>query len=87
MLDIKVLGTGCAGCLKTQELVIEVLEELGIREANVELVTEQRMIEYGLQAEQAPGLLINDRLAWAGSIPPRDQLVTWIREAVRIVTA
>jgi hypothetical protein len=87
MLDIKVLGTGCAGCLKTQELVIEVLQALGIREAYVELVTEQRMIDYGLKAEKAPGLLINGNLAWAGSIPPRDQLVEWIHQAAGIVSA
>ena len=85
MLDIKVLGTGCAGCLKTQELVIKVLKELGIRQANVELVTDQRMIEYGLVAERAPGLLINGYLAWSGSVPPRDQLAAWIREAAGIV--
>lgn len=87
MLEIKVLGTGCAGCLKTQELVIEVLQALGIREANVELVTEQRMIDYGLKAEKAPGLLINGNLAWAGSIPPKDQLEVWIRQAAGIVAA
>jgi hypothetical protein len=53
----------------------------------VELVTEQRMIDYGLKAEKAPGLLINGNLAWAGSIPPRDQLVEWIHQAAGIVSA
>ena len=85
MLDIKILGTGCAGCLKTQELVISVLQELSIQEAKVELVTDQRMIEYGLLADRAPGLLINGSLAWAGTIPPKDRLVEWIRQAAGIV--
>lgn len=87
MLEIKILGTGCAGCLKTQELVIKVLQELGIQEANVELVTDQRVIDYGLLADHAPGLLINGALAWAGSIPPKDQLAEWIQQAVGIVSA
>jgi len=87
MLDIKVLGTGCAGCLITEKLVMDVLQELGIQEAKVELVTEQRMIEYGLMAERAPGLLINGRLAWAGSIPPRDELKAWLLEASAAIAA
>lgn len=44
MLEIKILGTGCAGCLKTEQVVHEALRALGIQNADVELVTEQRMI-------------------------------------------
>lgn len=79
MLDIKVLGTGCAGCLKMEQLVIEALQALGVREANVELVAEQRMIEYGLLGDRAPGLLINGHLAWAGSAPTREQVTEWLQ--------
>jgi hypothetical protein len=82
MLDIKVLGTGCAGCLKVEQLVIEVLEFLGVRGANVELVSEQRMIEYGLLGDRAPGLVINGYLAWAGSVPAREQVVEWLQDAL-----
>lgn len=82
MLEIKVLGTGCAGCLMMEQLVIASLQELGIQEANVELVTEQRMIEYGLLADRAPGLLINGHLAWAGSVPSKEQLLEWLKQAL-----
>jgi hypothetical protein len=82
MLEIKILGTGCAGCLKTEQLVIETLAALGIRDARVELVTEQRMIDYGLLGDQAPGLLINGRLAWAGSVPTQDQVTAWLQAAL-----
>jgi hypothetical protein len=71
MLDIKVLGTGCAGCLKMEQIVIEALEALGVREARVELVSEQRMIDYGLLGDRAPGLLINGKLAWAAPTKSR----------------
>ena len=82
MLDIKVLGTGCAECLKMEQLVIEVLQALGIHDAHVELVSEQRMIEYGLLGDRAPGLLINGKLAWAGSVPTKEQLTGWLRQAL-----
>jgi len=84
MLDIKVLGTGCAGCLKMEQMVIDVLLEPGIRDAQVELVTEQRMIDYGLLADRAPGLLIDGRLTWAGSLPAREQVVEWITKAAPV---
>lgn len=82
MLEIKVLGTGCAGCLKTEQLVIEVLQAMGIRDAKVELVTEERMIEYGLLGDRAPGLLINGTLAWAGSVPTQEQIREWLQQAL-----
>ena len=82
MLEIKVLGTGCAGCLKMEQVVIEALQELGIQDARVELITEQRMIEYGLLADHAPGLLIEGYLAWAGSTPTKEQLMEWVTLAV-----
>jgi len=81
MLDVKVLGTGCAGCLKMEQLVIEALQTLGVREANVELVTDERVIEYDLIGDQLPGLMINGKLAWAGSVPTRDQVTEWLKQA------
>ncbi|HLE28208.1 MAG TPA: thioredoxin family protein [Anaerolineales bacterium] len=82
MLDIKVLGTGCVGCLKMEQLVIEALQALGARDAKVELVTEERMIEYGLLGDRAPGLLINGKLAWAGSAPTKEQVTEWLQHAL-----
>lgn len=87
MLDIKVLGTGCAGCLKMEQLVIEVLAALGVSDVRVELVTEERMIEHGLLGDRAPGLLINGQLAWAGSVPPQEQVTQWLKQALASAAA
>jgi hypothetical protein len=82
MLEIKVLGTGCAGCLKMEQIVIEALQQLGIRDAAVERVTEQRMIEYGLLADHVPGLMVNGKVAWAVSVPGLDQVKEWLQQAL-----
>lgn len=87
MLDIKVLGTGCAGCLKLEQLVIEALESLDVREANVELVTDERVIEYDLISDQTPGLVINGQLTWAGSVPTREQVSGWLQQALATAIA
>jgi len=80
MLDIKVLGTGCAGCLKLEQVVIDALQALGVRDANVELVTDERVIEYDLMGDQLPGLMINGKLAWAGSVPTKEQVTEWLQQ-------
>ena len=54
-----------------EQPVVEVLQELGIQDVKVERVGEQGMIEYGLLADRAPGLLLNGYLAWAGSVSSR----------------
>ena len=86
MLDIKVLGTGCAGCFKMEQIVINVLQALGVRDANVELVTDERVIEYDLISEQMPGLMINGQLTWAGSVPTKEQVSEWLQQALAAAT-
>ncbi len=86
-MDIKVLGTGCAGCLKLEQLVIEVLQTLGVRDAKVELVTDERVIEYDLISEQMPGLMINGQLTWGGSVPTKEQVTEWLQQALATATA
>ena len=56
-----------------EQPVVEVLQGLGIQDVKVERVAEQAMIEYGLLADRAPGLLLNGYLACAGSVSSR----TW----------
>lgn len=82
MINIKVLGTGCAECLKMEQIVIEALQTLHMREATVEPITEQRMIDYGLKGDRPPGLLINGKLAWAGSVPDKEQVMVWLLQAL-----
>lgn len=87
MLDIKVLGTGCAGCFKMEQIVIEALQTLGVRDANVELVTDERVIDYDLIGDQLPGLMINGKLAWAGSLPMKEQVSEWLQHALATAPA
>ena len=82
MLEIKILGAHCAGCEHMRQTVIEALLALAIREASLEVVTEDRMGEYRLLADQAPALLIDGYLAWAGAQPTLDQVMEVICRAL-----
>lgn len=81
MLNIKVLGPGCANCLRLENLVREVVSENNIP-ANIEKVTEmEKFIEYGIM--MTPGLVLNDKVLASGKIPTKSTLQHWLLEENR----
>ena len=81
MLDIKVLGPGCANCRKVESLVREVLAEHKL-EAAIEKVTDRnRFLDYGLM--MTPGLWVNGKLVSSGKIPAKSLVEQWLLEAAK----
>jgi small redox-active disulfide protein 2 len=79
MLDIKVLGPGCANCQKVESIVREVLAEKKL-EANIEKVKDRnRYLDYGLM--MTPGLWVNGKLVSSGKIPTKSSVEQWLIEA------
>lgn len=78
MLDIKVLGTGCANCIKLENLVKEVISENNIP-ANIDKVTDRdKFMDYGVML--TPGLVVNGKVLSSGKIPTKSTLEHWLRE-------
>jgi ArsR family transcriptional regulator len=78
MLQVKVLGSGCANCKRLEAETRAALDEQGIA-YTLEKVTEYADIAaYGLLS--TPGLVMNEQVKSAGRIPKRDQIVMWARE-------
>jgi small redox-active disulfide protein 2 len=81
MLDIKVLGPGCANCQKVESLVREVMAEHKLK-GNIEKVTDRnRYIDYGLM--MTPGLWVNGNLVSSGKIPAKSSVEKWLLEAAK----
>ena len=79
MLNIKVLGPGCANCRKLEEIAREAVASLGVA-AEIDKVTDmQQIIDYGVL--KTPGLVINEKLVSSGRIPTPQSVVEWIRAA------
>ena len=79
MLNIKVLGPGCANCRKLEEIAREAVASLGVA-AEIDKVTDmQQIIDYGVL--KTPGLVINGKLVSSGRIPAPQSLADWIRAA------
>jgi len=80
MLSIKVLGPGCANCVKVAEVAQKAVNTLSV-EARIEKVTEMpEIIKYRIMA--TPGLVINEKVVCAGRIPTAAEVTTWVTNAL-----
>ena len=80
MLSIKVLGPGCANCIKMVQLAQQAVNTLSV-EAQIEKVTEMpEIVKYRILA--TPGLVINEKVVCAGRIPTAAEVTTWVTNAL-----
>jgi small redox-active disulfide protein 2 len=79
MIEIKVLGSGCANCKKVEALAHQAVDELSL-EATFEKVTDYNQImSYDILS--TPGLVINGKVVSYGRIPRVDEIKGWLKEA------
>ena len=78
MLEIKVLGTGCARCKELERMCFDVVAENNIT-ADIQKVTElKEIMSYGIM--QTPGLVINGVVKLSGKLPTSSTLLQWMKE-------
>lgn len=80
MLNVKILGGGCANCKRLEAQTRKVVENLGI-EAEFEKVTDhEEILKYPILS--TPGLVINGKLVSAGRIPSDSEIAGWLQAAL-----
>lgn len=81
MMNIKVLGSGCANCKRLEALVHKVVNDTGLY-AEVEKVTGYaQMMRWNLM--QTPGLVVNDTLVSSGRIPTESEIANWLKTSTQ----
>ncbi len=76
MKNIKVLGTGCANCRTTLQLIEEAAKAKGV-EIELEKVEDlPRIMSYGVMS--TPGVVVDGRLVHAGGVPSKEMIESWL---------
>lgn len=74
MLEIKVLGTGCAKCKRLEKMVRAICQKANI-DASIEKVEDiNTIIEFGVVA--TPSLVVNGVVKVTGRVPKEDELLS-----------
>lgn len=80
MIEIKVLGPGCANCKKLEQITRKVVDALAA-DANITKVDNyQQIVEMGVMA--TPGLVINGEVVSSGRIPSEAEITEWVEKAL-----
>ncbi len=67
MMEIKVLGSGCARCKSLEKITRKAVEELNL-DASVEKVEDfQKIMEYAVM--RTPALVIDEKVVLSGQVP------------------
>ncbi|MBK7976580.1 MAG: thioredoxin family protein [Deltaproteobacteria bacterium] len=75
MKDVRVLGSGCANCRATIQLVEDVAKRMGVPITLTKVDQIQDIARYGILA--TPGVVIDGAVVHAGGIPSRGQVERW----------
>jgi small redox-active disulfide protein 2 len=79
MLEIKVLGPGCANCSKLEQITRKAVSEMGF-EADIDKITDYgEIMSYPIIS--TPGLVINGDVVCSGRVPTQAEVTTWLVNA------
>lgn len=79
MLNIKVLGTGCANCKTTLKLIEEAAHAKGVAVQLDKVEEIKDIMGYGVMS--TPGVVIEGKVVHAGGVPSRDKIEQWLASA------
>ncbi len=77
MKEIKVLGSGCAKCVKTAELIQQVVAQLDVAATVEKETSPEAMMSYSVM--RTPAVVVDGRLVHSGSVPDRKQIEEWLK--------
>ena len=79
-MEIKILGTGCPKCKRLEEIAREAAQEAGVEATFTKVTTMDQILAYPITS--TPGLVIDEKLVSSGRIPRKEEIISWISEAV-----
>lgn len=75
-MKIEILGTGCAKCKKTKEVVEQAVAELGIDAEVVKVEDMDAALDYGVMI--TPAVVVDGDVKAAGKVPTLEKVKEWL---------
>ncbi len=76
-MKIEILGSGCAKCKKTKEIVEQAVSELGTDAEVVKVEDMNAAIDYGVMI--TPAVVVDGEVKIAGKIPTVEKVKEWLQ--------
>ncbi|HEY3367034.1 MAG TPA: thioredoxin family protein [Symbiobacteriaceae bacterium] len=70
---VKILGTGCANCVRLEQNAREALTRGAISAEVVKVTDVPEIMEYGIL--RTPGLVVNEKVLVSGRVPDTDEVL------------
>jgi len=77
-MKVEILGTGCYNCIKLENLINQVLKEMGKTGVELVRISDERQIRKFIPLDQIPGLVIDGNLVSTRIVPEKETLVRWL---------
>lgn len=77
-MTIKILGSGCPNCQKLEANAKKAVEELGLKDVQIEHVYDiDKIIAYGVMS--TPAIVIDEQVKAFGRIPETEEIKNWFK--------
>lgn len=76
MLNIKILGPGCANCKKLEAVAREAASAAHVQAEFIKVSDMKQIMRYDLLS--TPGLVVDDKLVSSGRIPTVAEVQKWL---------
>lgn len=77
-MTIKILGSGCPNCQKLEANAKKAVEELGLKDTQVEHIYDiNKIVEMGVMS--TPAIVIDGQIKASGRIPDVEEIKGWLK--------
>lgn len=77
MLQVKIIGSGCANCKKLEAVTRAAATAAGIDAEFIKVTDVKAIMEYDILS--TPGLVINGKVVASGRIPTQAEIQQWLK--------
>ena len=77
MIDIKVLGSGCAKCKATMQLIEAAAKSENVLIAHEKVEAMEKIVGYGVMS--TPAVVLGGNVVHTGGVPSLEQVVGWFK--------